>query len=149
MSGEGRALASPAFAGDDGAADPLLRAAIARGADDLDERLGTARLLAAVVAVLDAVDEEGGDKESHMAVVSMVNAAGDRGLLAFTGLDALAAWDPQARPVPVSGPQAARAALDDGAAALVIDVAGPVRLAVAGDRLRALAAADFHGAPPG
>ena len=147
VSGGGRSLASPAFPGDDGAPDPALRAAIACGSGDLDDRLGAARLLVAVVAVLDEADEGGGDKASHMAVVSMVNATGERGLLAFTGVDALAAWDPRARPVPVSGPQAARAALEDGAEALVIDVAGPVRAAVTGERLRALGAADFRPTP--
>ena len=84
-----------------------------------------------------------------MAVVSMVNAAGERGLLAFTGLDSLAAWDPAARPVPVAGPQAAQAALEDGATALVIDVGGPVRLALVGADLQALAGADFRPAAAG
>ena len=47
-------------------------------------------------------------------------------LLAFTGLDAMRSWDPAARPVPVPAPTAALAALQDGAEALLIDVAGPV-----------------------
>jgi hypothetical protein len=147
--GRGRSLAGPAFPDDDGSADPELRAHIAAGSPDLLERLGRARLLVAVVAVLDEMDEGGGDKESHMAVVSMVNAAGERGLLAFTGLDALTRWDPQARPVPVTCPLAAQAALDDGATALVIDVSGPVRLVVTGPDLRLLAAADFRPDPAG
>ena len=147
--GRGRSLAGPAFPDDDGSADPELRAHIAAGSPELPARLARARLLVAVVAVLDALDEDGGDKESHMAVVSMVNAAGERGLLAFTGLDALAAWDPAARPVPVTGPLAARAALDDGADALVLDVRGPVRLALTGAELRALADADFRPAADG
>ena len=147
--GAGRALAGPAFPEDDGAADPELRARIAAGAPDVLELLRRARLLVAVVAVLDAVDDAGGDKESHMAVVSMVNAAGERGLLAFTGLDSLATWDPAARPVPVAGPQAAQAALEDGATALVIDVSGPVRLALVGADLQALAGADFRPAAAG
>lgn len=75
-----------------------------------------------------------------MAVVSMVNAAGEKGLLAFTGLDALAAWDPQARPVPVPGMTAAQAALEDDATAVVIDVCGPVRRVIQGADLAALAA---------
>ena len=147
--GRGRSLAGPAFPDDDGSADPELRAHLAAGSADLLDHLSRARLLVAVVAVLDALDEAGGDKESHMAVVSMVNATGERGLLAFTGLDALAAWDPQARPVPVTGPLAARAALDDGATALVIDARGPVRVAVTGEDLRVLAAADFRADPAG
>ena len=147
--GAGRTLAGPAFPEDDGSADPRLRAHIAAGSSDLLAHLARARLLVAVVAVLDELDEAGADKESHMAVVSMVNAAGERGLLAFTGIDALTAWDPAARPVPVTGPVAARAALDDGATALVIDVGGPVRLAISGAGLQALADSDFRPAPGG
>ena len=136
--GRGRSLAAPAFPGDDGSADASVRRMLASGAVDIP-LLSASRLLVAVVAVLDAVDESGGDKESHMAVVSMVNAAGEKGLLAFTGIDSLAAWDPQARPVPVTGAMAAQAALDDDAAALVIDVCGPCRAVVSGGELVSLA----------
>ena len=97
------------------------------------------RLLAPVVAVLDDVDESGADKDSHMAVVSMVNAAGAKGMLAFTGSDSLNAWDSDARPVPSRAREIARSALDDGSTALVIDVAGPVRLVIEGSALLALA----------
>ena len=101
--------------------------------------LRQARLLATVVAVLDEVDPSGEDKDSHMAVVSMVNERGEKGLLAFTGVDSLAEWNPQARPVPVLGRDTARAAIDDGAHAIVIDVAGPQRLVIEGRALAALA----------
>ena len=67
------------------------------------------------------------DKSSDMAAVLMRGADGRTALLAFTGLEAMRRWDPDARPVPVSAQVAARAALQDGAAALLIDVAGPVR----------------------
>jgi len=73
-------------------------------------------------------------------VVSMISAAGHKGLLAFTGLDSMARWDPAARPVPVTGEAAAQAALDDGAQALVIDVLGPARVVVTGADLVNLAA---------
>ena len=56
----------------------------------------------------------------------------------FTGTAALAAWDPEARPVPVAAPLAARSALQDGAAALLIDLAGPIRFVVEGDDLQGL-----------
>lgn len=146
--GRGRHLATPQFAGDDGAADAQLRAAIAAGLQPVAEGLARdlvlellmdSRLLVAVVAVLDAVDEHGGDKDSHMTVVSMVSPSGERGLLAFTGLDSMAAWDARARPVPVTGPDAARAALESGATAIVIDVLGPARHVVTGERLAFLA----------
>lgn len=101
--------------------------------------LRSARLLASVVAVADEVASDGSDKNSHMAVVSMVNARGERGLLAFTGMDSLAAWNPAARPVPALGRDVARSALADGATAVVIDVAGPARVVISGDDLHVLA----------
>lgn len=138
VSGDGRHLVGSAYRNDDGAADDALRRAIAAGQVSL-AMLATSRVLVAVMAVADVVDDEG-DKESHMAVVSMVNAEGERGLLAFTGMDALQRWQADARPVPVSGAQAAQAALDDGATALVIDVQGPVRMVLPMDALAELAA---------
>jgi len=90
--------------------------------------LRVGRVIVAVVAVADETAEVGGvtvDKTSDMSIVSMIAKDGRRGLLAFTGMDALRAWDPSARPVPVSGVDAARAAIDDDCEALVLDVAGP------------------------
>jgi hypothetical protein len=140
----GRSLAVPAFPADDGRADPQVRALLAAAARGEADPLGVARvlrecrLLASVVAVLDGLDEAGGDKDSHMAVVSMVNEQGERGLLAFTGIDALAAWDPAARPVPALGRDTARAAVEDGATAIVLDPAGPARLVLSGAALEVL-----------
>jgi hypothetical protein len=136
----GRSLAAPAFPDDNGLADEELRRALADLGADHVSALRSARLLVPIVAVADEVDETGADKASHMAVVSMVNATGEKGLLAFTGLDSMHLWDSAARPVPVLGSDAARAALDDGAAALVIDLLGPHRTVVTGPGLSALAA---------
>jgi hypothetical protein len=77
-----------------------------------------------------------------MAAVLMRSRSGRTALLAFTGLGALQAWDTGARPVPVAVPEAARAALQNGAEALVVDVAGPVLFAVEGEDLRSLASGD-------
>lgn len=129
-----------AFADDDGSADAELRAVFAVEpsiSSALARRLRSTRLLAAVVADLDTADASGADasgaeKESHMAVVSMLNARGDRGLLAFTGTDSMARWDPAARPVPAAGRDIARSAIAEGALAVVIDVAGPHPAVVTG-----------------
>ena len=145
VDGAGRSLASPAFPGDAGEADPEVRRLVADAAAgslttlEVARLLRGARLLATVVAVLDEADEAGADKDSHMAVVSMVNATGEKGLLAFTGIDSLALWNPQARPVPAHGRDLARAALDDGAAAVVVDVAGPGMCVLSGQALAVLA----------
>ena len=74
-----------------------------------------------------------------MATVLMRGQDGRLALLAFTGTESLRVWNPEARPVPVPVAQAARAALQDDAAALVVDVAGPVLFVVEGDDLRSLA----------
>lgn len=111
------------FDNDDGSEDLAIRTA--ETSAQLLEALRHGRVLVAIVATADEVDEMGADKSSHMSVVSMLSSDGRRGLLAFTGLDSLQSWDPTARPVPVSGTDAARAALDDGCEAVVIDVAGP------------------------
>ena len=142
VEGRGRRIETPsAFAGDDGTADPRLRSALDDGDSATVLRLlqaGT-RLLVPIVAVLDEADPSGADKSSHMAAVSLLQADGRRGLLAFTSLESLRAWDPAARPVPVPAPDAAAAALAEGADGVLVDIAGPVRFALDGDVLADLA----------
>jgi len=141
VSGEGRTLAGPGgFASDDGAPDFAIRNA--RSPEDRAQALRTGRVLVAVVADADEVDESGADKSSHMSVVSMLAGDGRRGLLVFTGLDSLLVWNSQARPVPVSGKDAAAAAIDDGCEALVIDVAGPTSAVVQESDVVAIAGID-------
>jgi SseB protein N-terminal domain len=146
----GRVIPDPGFTDDDGSVDPGVAAALAAyegGEATYAETLAVlqrARLLVPVVAVADDVelDERGlaHDKSSDMATVLLTGRDGRLALLAFTGLDPLRAWDPQARPVPVDAALAARAAAEEGAAALLIDVAGPTRFVVEGDDLTAVGA---------
>jgi SseB protein N-terminal domain len=145
---EPRPIPDPGFAGDDGSADPALRAALdAYAADpgrvlDVFAALRTSRLLVPVVAVLGDVEVDGAglahDKTSDMATALLTGRDGRRGLLAFTSLETLAAWRPDARPVPVTASTAARSAVQEGAAALVVDVAGPTTYAVEGQLLDGL-----------
>ena len=139
------------FRDDDGAADPRVTAALAayyagQGSEqDALTALAAARLLVPVVAVSaddPAVQGDGaaeGDKNSQMVLPTLIGQDGRPAVLAFTGLDALARWRPNARPVPAESDRVWRAAVADGCA-VVIDVAGPVPLAVEGTRLAALAA---------
>jgi hypothetical protein len=92
-----------------------------------------------VVAVLPDGSAAEGDKNSEMVLPTLIGQDGRPAVLAFTGLDALARWRPNARPVPAESGRVWRAAVADGCA-VVIDVAGPVALAVEGTRLAALAA---------
>jgi hypothetical protein len=144
-----RRIPDPGFAGDDGAGDPTLRSALAAYAVDPARQvdvlfaLPAARLLVPVVAVLGEteVDEHGlaHDKTSDMATALLTGRDGRQALLAFTGLDTLAVWRTDARPVPVTTTLAAQSAIQEGAAALVIDVAGPTPYTVEGQVLEALA----------
>lgn len=144
-----RRIPDPGFAGDDGAVDPSLAAALA-AYDGTPARhlavfraLQEARLLVPVVALLGETETDSAglvhDKTSEMATALLTGQDGRMALLAFTGLGMLEAWRPDARPVPVAAVLAARSALQEGAAALVVDVAGPTPYAVEGDLLEGLA----------
>jgi hypothetical protein len=168
-----RRIPDPGFAGDDGADDPALRAALTAYAADATRgvevllALQDARLLVPVVAVRGEVGVDAAgpapDMTSEMAVSSGVEMPvssgvempvssgvemgtalltgrdGRQALLAFTGLETLAAWRADARPVPVTAALAARSALQEGAAALVVDLAGPTTYVVEGEVLEGLA----------
>jgi hypothetical protein len=135
------------FRGDRGGADPRVTMALAAyqaGQGSEQAALGAlaaARLLVPVIAVLGdgSSTPTQGDKDSEMVLPTLIGRDGRPAVLAFTGLDALARWRPDARPVPAEADRVWRAAVADGCA-VVIDVAGPVPLAVEGARLAALAA---------
>ena len=147
--GQDRAIPDPGFAGDDGSAPQALADALtgwAAGTTPYVEALAVlqqSRVLVPVVAVLGEVEvDEAGlarEKTSDMATVLLQGADGRLALLAFTGTDSLRSWNPQGRPVPVPTALAARSALQDGASALLLDVAGPVPLVVEGEDLARLA----------
>ncbi|WP_307816576.1 SseB family protein [Nocardioides limicola] len=145
----GRLIPSSEFAGDSGTVDPEVAAALATYAADRARRgevlqaLAGSRLLVPVVAVLGEVeyDERGlaHDKSSDMAAVLLKGRDGRLALLAFTGTESMVAWNADARPVPVTAQVAAASAIQDGAAALLVDVAGPVTVVVEGEDLEGLA----------
>ncbi|MDN3295259.1 SseB family protein [Streptomyces ficellus] len=141
-------IPDPGFSDDDGTADPRLAEALAAWAEDRSAEprvlaaLKDARLLVPIVAVLGELEEdENGlrrEKTSDMAVPTLT--AGDRRALpAFTSTDALARWDPAARPVAVPLHQALQAAAHEKADTLVLDLAGPVPYQLTGPALLALA----------
>lgn len=146
----GARIQEVAFPDDHGAAsDEVTTALTAYAADPAAftgvlRALQSARVLVPVVALVGEIeyDEKGlaHDKSSDMAAVLIENPAGERALLAFTSNEALQAWNPEARPVPVPTQGAAQSALQDNAVALLIDVAGPIRAVVTGQDLVGLAA---------
>lgn len=150
----GTTVPEPEFPGDDGSAAPALTEVLARytagtaSAYDVVAVLSGARLLVPVVAVLDS-DEPGPDqssadgrrqeKDSHMATVTLVNPDGRRGLLAFSSVQTMQDWAHDARPVAAGAQRVAAAAVQEGADAVLIDVAGPVRFPLEGPGLDAVA----------
>jgi len=156
-----RSIPDPGFADDDGAADPAVAAALAAyggaGPNEPSAHLEAlaaiqdSRLLVPVVAMLDELElPAAGDglpreKSSDMAAVLMTGRDGRTALLAFTGKINLDRWATsyaggEARPVPVPARQAAAAALQDNASALLVDLAGPVLFVIEDENLRSLAA---------
>ena len=145
-----RSIPDGAFADDSGHASPDVTAALAAYAADPGTYVETlavlleSRVLVPVVAILGEVEvDEAGlahDKSSDMATVLMTGRDGRTALLAFTGTAQLAAWNPEARPVPVGCALAAQSAIQDGADALVVDIAGPVTFVVQGEDLTRIAA---------
>ena len=147
-----RTLAPSPFPGDDGLADAAARRALAAAVREPGSTtylravatLCTARVLVPVVATATRAGTTAGgltsDKEADMSVVMLQISDGRRALLCFTGLDALQAWRPDARPVPVTLDLAARTAVAERVGTVLVDVAGPHPLVVDGAVLDALAA---------
>jgi|1186.fasta_scaffold153415_2 hypothetical protein len=146
---EGRNIPDPGFADDDGSADPALAAALRAFAADPGRYLEVfpvlqrARLLVPVLAVPGDVEVDGAGRtregSSDMATALVTGRDGRQALLGFTSVQAMAAWRDDARPVPVPAPLVARSALEGGAAALLIDLAGPTMYVVDGELLEGLA----------
>jgi SseB protein N-terminal domain len=144
------------FGADDGSADPAAAAALAAFASGTGTEhaaltsLASVRLLVPVVA---ATAEDAGDrapaghrlpggnhaeKASEMSIPTLIGTDGRPAVPAFTCLDALVRWRPGARPVPVQASSVWQSAVADSCA-VVLDIAGPVPLAIDGARLAALA----------
>jgi hypothetical protein len=120
--------------------------------------VANSRLLVPVVAVLNESpgrpaggtgglsplkEHDGTEKETEMALPTLVGNDGRSAVIAFTGTESIRRWNPDARPVPFPAARVWEYAAHEGNA-VVVDVAGPVALAVEGARLAALAV----GAPP-
>jgi hypothetical protein len=133
-------------AGDTGAADPAVTAALAAyAAGEATEHavltaVASSRLLVPVVAVLAEADSGGTEKETEMALPTLIGADGRKAVIAFTSTGTVTRWRADARPVPVPASGLWPAVAAEQADAVVVDVAGPVPLVIEGARLAALAA---------
>lgn len=150
-------IPDPGFAGDDGAADPVLAAALAAWAvggppDPVYAALVDGRVMVPVVARAVNVDVvTGADKETDMMLVTIRGEDGRTALPAFTSLAALVdwsdSWNEEARPVPVAASTACLSTVAEQRDLLVLDPGGPVTFAVEGPALRALAQGRVPVAP--
>lgn len=123
----GRALTSTGFDGDLGAADIDLLAALVDPGDEtvLMRAVAGARLLVPIVAAPTEVDDSGAlmvERSTNMAVVTLTSPDGQRALPVFSSLAALAAWDANARPTPVTSSGAAQAAVSERCDVMLLDL---------------------------
>ena len=101
-----------------------------------------ARLLVPIVTEPVSVDETGEhlvEKQTDMAAVTLVAPDGTRALPVFSSMSAITAWDPHARPVPVTAARAAQAAVSERCDVMVVDLAGPLTVALRPSMVWALA----------
>lgn len=141
------------FDDDDGAADPLLTAALARLLARADQpgplekavltALRSARVFIPIVAqVAEASDGHAGlkaDKEADMALVTLTAPDGRKALPVFSSTLALERWHPEARPVAAYAARAALAAAAEDAELLVLDPGADLTFVVRRPALWALA----------
>jgi hypothetical protein len=128
-----------------GDADPRLAAALAAlrptpspaARAEVLAALAGARVYVPVVERRTALPEGGTAPE--VVLLTLVGSAGGRALPLFLDAGGAVAFRPGARPVPMQGPQACAAAVEDDAVAVLLDPAGAA-LALTGGDLRELAA---------
>ncbi|QQD77172.1 SseB family protein [Curtobacterium sp. YC1] len=123
-----------AFADDDGLADPDVVAAIqglSGGASQaaVVAALRSARLLIPLIAEAgDLGETDAGklvDKTQELSIVTVAGPDGRSVMPAFTSVDAMHAWDADARPVPVESRRVAMAAASEDTQLVVLDPKSP------------------------
>ncbi|MBM7504492.1 SseB family protein [Agromyces aurantiacus] len=131
----GRSFQANPHAADDGRMPAELGAALARfrsgdgGQADVVAAFGRSRLLIPLLAELgDGGSEIGAhgyavDKSQELSIVTVEGPDGRRVLPVFGSVEAMARWNPAARPVPADGVPVALAAADDGTELVVLDPA--------------------------
>lgn len=145
----GRSFDENTHASDDGSAPPALLDALARfragehGQAGVVDALRGARLLIPLVAHLgEAGENEHGhtiDKSQELSIVTVAGPDGRNVLPVFSSVQAMATWNPQARPVPADGVRVALAAASESTDLVVLDPLSPSEFAVRRPALWAIA----------
>jgi hypothetical protein len=158
---EGRTFEPTAFGGDDGSAPEVLAQALAafrRGECDQAAVVGalrTSRLLIPLVAALggSTADHDGlaaagaddahvdtlGDKSADLSIVTVAGPDGRAVMPVFSSVQSMAAWNRDARPVPVDAVRVALAAASENTDLVVLDPTAPTEFAVRRPALWAIA----------
>lgn len=146
---EGREFHANERSDDDGSADPRLLEALLRfrardlGVAEVVAALHPARLLIPLIAV--AGDEGVGptgltvDKTQELSIVTVAGPDGRAVLPAFTSVDSMRVWNPQARPIPIEAARVALAAASEQTEIIVIDPAAATEFVVRRPAFRAIA----------
>jgi hypothetical protein len=142
-------------AGDTGAGDPRLAAALSAWADapgpatiaEVHAAFAGARVFLAITATSTGTRIDTGtglraESGAELSLLSLVGSAGGRAVPAFLDVGAAVGFRPGARPLPLPGPDACTAALQDGAVAVLLDppgagftIGGPVLADLAAGRV--------------
>lgn len=146
---EGRSFRENPGAGDDGSASPRLLEALTGfragevGPAQVVAALHGERLLIPLVAVRgdEGIGAHGQlvDKTQELSIVTVAGPDGRHVLPAFTSVDALQRWDPDARPIPIEASRVALAAASEGTPLIVIDPMSLTEFAVRAPAFEALA----------
>lgn len=129
----GKEIPASIFADDDGSADALLAQALIRHSrgkallSEVVEALAYARVLVPVLASGEQrIIGKHGLEQDHVAstgVVAVELPDGRAALPIFTDVDAMKAWNEDARPIPAEGPRAALAAVAEDWSVLLLNPA--------------------------
>lgn len=148
---EGRHFEQNSSADDDGSAPEKLIEAIRRfrgkelGEADVLDALRESRLLIPLVAELgeSGTNDRGHlvDKSQELSIVTVAGPDGRTVLPAFSSVDTMRAWNPQARPVPAAAPRVALAAASESTDLIVLDPTSDTEFVVRRPAVWALAQA--------
>jgi len=149
VSWSGRQLEQNSWAGDDGSADANLLAAVAAlraqsgTSEQVVDALRGARVLVPLLANLGESAEgphgQTVDKSAELSIVTVETPDHQDGLPVFSSVAAMQAWNPSARPVPVSAVKAALAAAQEGNTRLILDPMSPSEYVLRRPAIAALA----------
>tara|TARA_Y100000814_G_scaffold236788_2_gene180900 strand:- start:6008 stop:6766 length:759 start_codon:yes stop_codon:yes gene_type:complete len=146
---EGRSFPETAPSSDDGSPDPRLTEAVAafRSGElafpQLIVALHEVRLLVPLIAVRgdEGVGAHGQlvDKTQELSIVTVEGPDGRAVLPAFSGVESMRRWNPDARPIPIQAPRVAIAAASEGTELIAIDPASENGFVLRRPAFRALA----------